>query len=101
MDKVRAALPKLAKSLSPQGGRAAAAAILTTDTKPKDAALRLEVDGRTVTLGGISKGVGLIQPPMATMFFSATTDAARSTTAHDAVVRRTADRSRNSSTGHT
>src|SRR5438876_4651303 len=56
MDKVRAALPKLAKSLSPQGGRAAAEAILTTDTKPKEAALRLEVDGRAVTIGGIAKG---------------------------------------------
>src|SRR3989442_9317927 len=38
MDKVRAALPKLAKSLSPQGGRAPAEAILTTDAKPKEAA---------------------------------------------------------------
>src|SRR3989441_3440667 len=54
MDKVRAALPKLAKSLSPQGGRAAAEAILTTDAKPKEAALRLEIDGRAVTIGGIA-----------------------------------------------
>src|SRR5439155_109207 len=67
MDKVRAALPKLAKSLSPQGGRAAAEAILTTDTKPKEAALRLEVDGRPVTLGGIAKGAGMLEPHLATM----------------------------------
>src|SRR5437879_12060727 len=56
MDKVRAALPKLAKSLSPQGGRAAAEAILTTDTQPKEAALRLETDGRAVPIGGSAKG---------------------------------------------
>jgi len=95
MDKVRAALPKLAKSLSPQGGRAAAEAILTTDTKPKDAALRLEVDGRTVTIGGIAKGVGMIEPHLATMFCFAATDAVVAPTALDAVVRRTVDRSFN------
>ena len=40
MDRVRGALPKLVKALSPQGGRAAAEAIMTTDTRPKEAALR-------------------------------------------------------------
>jgi len=35
MDKIRTALPKLVKSLSPQGGRAAAEAIMTTDTRPR------------------------------------------------------------------
>src|SRR5213592_655105 len=86
MDKVRAALPKLAKSLSPQGGRAAAEAILTTDTKPKEAALRLEVDGRPVTLGGIAKGAGMLEPHLATMFCLA---------ALHAVGRRSVDRSFN------
>ena len=95
MDKVRAALPKLAKSLSPQGGRAAAEAILTTDTKPKEAALRLEVDGRPVTLGGIAKGVGMLEPHLATMFCFAATDAVVAPAALNAVVRRTVDRSFN------
>jgi glutamate N-acetyltransferase / amino-acid N-acetyltransferase len=95
MDKISAALPKLAKSLSPQGGRAAAEAILTTDTRPKDAALRLEVDGRAVTIGGIAKGVGMIEPHLATMFCFAATDAVVAPTALDAVVRRTVDRSFN------
>jgi glutamate N-acetyltransferase/amino-acid N-acetyltransferase len=95
MDKVRAALPKLAKSLSPQGGRAAAEAILTTDTKPKEAALRLEVDGRAVTIGGIAKGVGMLEPHLATMFCFAATDAVVAPAALDAVVRRTVDRSFN------
>jgi glutamate N-acetyltransferase/amino-acid N-acetyltransferase len=59
MDKIRAALPKLVKSLSPQGGRAAAEAILTTDTRPKEAALRVDVGGRSVTIGGVAKGDAL------------------------------------------
>jgi glutamate N-acetyltransferase / amino-acid N-acetyltransferase len=95
MDKVRAALPKLAKSLSPQGGRAAAEAILTTDTKPKEAALRLEVDGRPVTLGGIAKGAAMLEPHMATMFCFAATDAVVAPAALNAVVRRSVDRSFN------
>jgi glutamate N-acetyltransferase/amino-acid N-acetyltransferase len=95
MDKIRAALPKLAKSLSPQGGGAAAEAILTTDTRPKDAALRVEVDGRAVTIGGIAKGVGMIEPHLATMFCFAATDAAVAPAALDTAVRRTVDRSFN------
>jgi len=95
MDRIRAALPKLAKALSPQGGRAAAEAILTTDTKPKEAALRLEIDGRAVTIGGIAKGVGMIEPHLATMFCFAATDAVVAPAALTAVVRRTVDRSFN------
>ncbi|MCL6641140.1 MAG: bifunctional ornithine acetyltransferase/N-acetylglutamate synthase [Candidatus Rokubacteria bacterium] len=53
MDRVRSALPRLVKALSPQGGREAAEAILTTDTRPKEAAVKLEVGGRPVTIGGI------------------------------------------------
>ena len=54
MDRVRAALPRLVKGLSPQGGRMAAEAIMTTDTRPKEAALRLEIGGRPVTMGGVA-----------------------------------------------
>ena len=67
MERIRGALPKLVKALSPQGGRAAAEAIMTTDTRPKEAALRMEVSGRPITLGGMAKGVGMIHPMMATM----------------------------------
>src|SRR5256885_8139380 len=95
MDRVRAALRKLAKSLSPQGGRAGAEAILTTDAKPKEAALRLEIDGRAVTIGGIAKGVGMIQPHLATMFCFAATDAVVAPAAVTAVGRRTPDRAVN------
>jgi glutamate N-acetyltransferase/amino-acid N-acetyltransferase len=76
MDKIRAGLPKLVKGLSPEGSRAAAEGIMTTDTHPKEAALRVEIGGRRVTIGGIAKGTGMIHPMMATMFCFVATDLA-------------------------
>jgi glutamate N-acetyltransferase / amino-acid N-acetyltransferase len=76
MDKIRPALPKLVKGLSPQGSRAAAEGIMTTDTHPKEAALRVEIGGRRVTVGAIAKGTGMIHPMMATMFCFVATDLA-------------------------
>ena len=98
MDRVRVALPKVVKALSPQGGRAAAEAIMTTDTRPKEAALRVEVNGRSVTMGGIAKGVGMIEPHLATMFCFVATDAAVARGALAGVVRRSVDRSFNRAT---
>jgi glutamate N-acetyltransferase/amino-acid N-acetyltransferase len=95
MDKVRAGLPRLVKGLSPQGGRHAAEAILTTDTVPKEAALRLEVAGRPVTIGGIAKGVGMLEPHLATMFCFMATDAMVAGDALQSVLRRAVDRSFN------
>lgn len=91
MDKVRAALPKLVKSLSPQGGRAAAEAIMTTDTRPKEAALRVEVSGRPITIGGMAKGVGMLDPHVATMFCFVATDAVIPPDALRSVVRRSVE----------
>src|SRR5262245_24665679 len=76
MDKIRAAIPKLVKSLSPQGGRAAAEAILTTDTRTKEAALRCEIGGRTRTVRRLAKGAGMIRPHTATMVCFGTNDRA-------------------------
>jgi glutamate N-acetyltransferase/amino-acid N-acetyltransferase len=98
MDKVRGALPKLVKALSPQGGRAAAEAIMTTDTRPKEAALRVEVNGRSVTMGGIAKGVGMLEPHLATMFCFVATDAAVARGALGGVLRRSVDKSFNRAT---
>src|SRR6266446_2594997 len=95
MDKIRAALPKLVKGLTPQGGRSAAEAIMTTDTRPKEAALRLDVGGRPVTIGGIAKGVAMLEPHLATMFCFVATDAVVTRTALDAALRRGVDRSFN------
>jgi glutamate N-acetyltransferase/amino-acid N-acetyltransferase len=95
MDRIRAALPKLAKALSPQGGRAAAEAIMTTDTRPKEAALRVEVNGKSVTLGGIAKGVAMLEPHLATMFCFVATDAAVARGALTGILRRGVDHSFN------
>ncbi len=95
LDKVRAALPKLVKALSPQGGRHAAEAIMTTDTRPKEAAARVEVGGRPVTIGGVAQGGGVIEPHLATMFCFLATDAVISRVALDSVLKRAVDRSFN------
>jgi glutamate N-acetyltransferase/amino-acid N-acetyltransferase len=95
MDKIRAALPKLVKGLSPQGGRHAAEAIMTTDTVPKEAAVRLEVGGRPVTIGGIAKGVAMLEPHLATMFCFVATDAMVAADALQLALRRAVDRSFN------
>jgi glutamate N-acetyltransferase/amino-acid N-acetyltransferase len=75
MDRIRAKLPVLVKALSPQGSRAAAEAIMTTDLVVKEAAVRVDVGGRPVTIGGIAKGVGMLEPHLATMFCFLATDA--------------------------
>ncbi|HLH60356.1 MAG TPA: bifunctional glutamate N-acetyltransferase/amino-acid acetyltransferase ArgJ [Ktedonobacteraceae bacterium] len=62
--------------LSTDGGNAFSEAILTTDTRPKRIALEFEIEGRTVRLGGVTKGAGMIYPNMATMLCYLTTDAA-------------------------
>ena len=67
---------ELAAALSADGSLAAAQAIMTTDTVPKEAAVTLELGGKTVTIGGIAKGSGMIHPNMATMLSFITTDAA-------------------------
>ena len=95
MDKIRTALPKLAKSLSPKGGRSAAEAIMTTDTHPKEAALRVEINGRPVTIGGIAKGVAMLEPHLATMFCFMVTDAVIARDALGAVLRQSVGRSFN------
>jgi glutamate N-acetyltransferase/amino-acid N-acetyltransferase len=98
MDKVRVALPRVVKALSPQGGRAAAEAIMTTDTRPKEAALRVEVNGRSVTMGAIAKGVGMLEPHLATMFCFVATDAAVARGVLPGVLRRAVERSFNRAT---
>lgn len=56
-------------------GNLAAKAIMTTDTKEKEAAVTIELDGTTVTIGGMAKGSGMIHPNMCTMLAFITTDA--------------------------
>ena len=60
--------------LSHDGGHNLARAILTTDSRPKEGSVSFDVRGKTVTIGGIAKGSGMIHPNMATMLCFLTTD---------------------------
>ena len=57
-------------------GLAAEKAVMTTDTRPKEACAKVVIGGKTVTVGGMAKGSGMIEPNMATMLGFITTDAA-------------------------
>ncbi len=74
VDGVRAMSGQLSGSL--ESGTASAKAIMTTDTKKKEAAVQVEIGGSTVTIGGMCKGSGMIHPNMCTMLSFVTTDAA-------------------------
>ncbi|HVR72560.1 MAG TPA: bifunctional glutamate N-acetyltransferase/amino-acid acetyltransferase ArgJ [Vicinamibacteria bacterium] len=76
MDKVRAGIAAAAAGLSAEAGEAAARAILTTDTRPKEALVEFSVDGHGARVGAMAKGAGMIAPNMATMLAFFTTDAA-------------------------
>jgi glutamate N-acetyltransferase/amino-acid N-acetyltransferase len=75
MEKVRDGIATAVQTLSPQGGAAAARAILTTDTKPKEVALERVLRGGRVRIGAMAKGAGMIAPNLATMLAFFTTDA--------------------------
>ncbi len=75
MAQVRKGIEKAAAKLGPTNGAEAAKAIMTTDTRRKEFAMRFKVDGRKVTIGGMAKGAGMIHPNMATMLCVITTDA--------------------------
>ena len=77
IDRIKAGIAKLAEGRSAdlESGTEAAKAIMTTDTRKKEAAVRLEIGGKTVTIGGMAKGSGMIHPNMCTMLSFITTDA--------------------------
>src|SRR5687767_7818585 len=75
IDKIRAALPAAFRELASDHGALAARAIMTTDPFPKEAAAEVKIGGRTVRIGGMAKGSGMIEPIMATMLGFLTTDA--------------------------
>ena len=67
-------IPELVKGLNPEGNAAAVNAIMTTDTQPKEIAVKFEINGKLCTLGGMLKGSGMIHPNMATTLTFLTTD---------------------------
>ena len=82
MDILAKGIKMASEALSVNGGFDAAQAIMTTDTKPKSVAVKFQINGKTVTVGGMTKGAGMIAPgmivcrPHATMLCFITTDAA-------------------------
>jgi glutamate N-acetyltransferase/amino-acid N-acetyltransferase len=98
MDILLAGLGPLAEALGSEGGAAAARAILTTDLVDKQIALEAELGGRTVRIGGMAKGSGMIHPNMATMLAALTCDAGVPAAVWQAMVKRAVDRSFNAIT---
>jgi glutamate N-acetyltransferase/amino-acid N-acetyltransferase len=86
MDKIERGIAEI--ELTPDGGHLFALGIMTTDTRPKEIALEFELEGKTVRLGGATKGVGMIYPNMATMLCYLTTDVALDPTYQQDVLRR-------------
>lgn len=78
IDKIKSGVTALSKVLgsSREDAKLAAEAIMTTDTKSKEVACTLELDGKQVTVAGMCKGSGMIHPNMCTMLCFVTTDAA-------------------------
>lgn len=75
LEPITNAIPALALDLSVAGGEDAVEAIMTTDTRKKEIAVKFTLDGCECTIGGIAKGSGMINPNMATMLCFITTDA--------------------------
>jgi glutamate N-acetyltransferase / amino-acid N-acetyltransferase len=75
IERIETALPALAAARHVDGGDDAAEAMLTTDTWTKQVAYRVRDEQGTCTVGGMAKGVGMIEPSMATMLSVLTTDA--------------------------
>ncbi|MBQ7095632.1 MAG: bifunctional glutamate N-acetyltransferase/amino-acid acetyltransferase ArgJ [Clostridia bacterium] len=76
LEPIASHMDELVHNLSSTGGKKAAEAIMTTDTKVKEIAVEFTVNGKVCRLGGIAKGSGMIHPNMATMLVFLTTDCA-------------------------
>ncbi len=95
VDRIRDGLPAAQADLKADNWHAAAHAIMTTDTVAKAASRTVAVDGKKVTISGISKGAGMIKPNMATMLGFLATDAGIAQPLLDRLVREAADQSFN------
>jgi glutamate N-acetyltransferase/amino-acid N-acetyltransferase len=98
MEILLAGLDPLVAALSPEGGDAAARAILTTDLVDKQIALEANLGGRQVRIGGMAKGSGMIHPNMATMLGMLSCDAGLPAELWQGMVKRAVDRSFNAIT---
>lgn len=87
MNKIEAGIRLATAELSRGNARRVAAAIMTTDTRPKRALKRLTLGGKRATIAGVAKGAGMIHPDMATLLAFVTTDVAISKSALQAALR--------------
>jgi len=90
---IRTALQKI--DFQPKSGQMYAKSMMTTDTKPKECAVKVTTNGREFTIGGVCKGTGMIHPNMATMLAVVTTDAPIDQKLLQDIVKYTADESFN------
>lgn len=95
IEKIQTGITDAAAMLSREGHVAAAEAIMTTDTFPKELAVTVDLDGTVCTIGGMVKGSGMIAPNMATMLGFITTDASISSDLLHAALRQAVDHSFN------
>ena len=95
VDRIAAGLPAAQADLKADNWHAAAHAIMTTDTVAKAASRTVAVNGKKVTISGISKGAGMIRPNMATMLGFLATDAGIAQPLLDALIKEAADQSFN------
>lgn len=95
IERIEAAVPGCIGGLAANAWADAAAAIMTTDTVAKAVSRRAPVEGSTITVSGIAKGVGMLQPNMATMLAFVATDAKIATPLLRSLVREVADASFN------
>ncbi|MCA0243189.1 MAG: bifunctional glutamate N-acetyltransferase/amino-acid acetyltransferase ArgJ [Proteobacteria bacterium] len=95
IERIEAGLPAAVADLAADHWAEAAEGIMTTDTVPKAASLQIQVDGRSVSVTGISKGAGMIRPNMATMLGFVATDAVVAPGLLQALVKEAADESFN------
>ena len=95
MDAIGKGIQRAVDTLRDDGGHDAAQAIMTTDTVPKEVAAEIEIGGRTVRIGGMTKGAGMIAPNMATMLAFLATDVNIAGAPLQEALRRSVDKSFN------
>ncbi|MFD2630224.1 bifunctional glutamate N-acetyltransferase/amino-acid acetyltransferase ArgJ [Oceanobacillus kapialis] len=94
MDKINTAIQEISIT-NESAPHHFADAILTTDTVTKQVAVQIEIDGKTITIGGAAKGSGMIHPNMATMLGFITTDAAVEADSLQLALKQTTDKTFN------
>ncbi|NPV27035.1 MAG: bifunctional glutamate N-acetyltransferase/amino-acid acetyltransferase ArgJ [Firmicutes bacterium] len=95
MERIEKGIREAVQKLDKAGGTAAAEAIMTTDTFKKELAIEITIQGKTVKIGAMAKGSGMIHPHMATMLAFLTTDAAVTPTALQQAIRTATEQSFN------